>query len=115
MKNILMVCLLGLGLLIPASHVSATELSTSKVLHKAADGGPGLDIWIEGDALLCGSDESSGELTKLKIADRNKVVVFDAHLSGYYTSTDISNLPSGMYYVKVFTEYTSLTEVVFVE
>lgn len=111
-----MVCLLGLGLLIPASQLSATELSTSKIFHKAADGGPGLDIWVEGDAyLFCSSDQSSGALTRVRMADRNKTIVLDVPLSGYYSSTDISNLPAGMYYVKVFTQYTSLTEVVFVQ
>lgn len=100
MKRILIVCLLGMGLLLPATTITAKEFIIKRTV----------DVYVEGDVVGITSDVNSGSLTQVKIYNSNKVKVIDESCSGYEHEVDISSLPSGLYSVVVYTTLTSYSE-----
>lgn len=103
MKRILIVCLLGMGLLLPISNITAKELIVKRTI----------DVYVEEDNIAITSDANSGSLTLVKVFNSNKVKVIEESCSGYYHSVDASSLPSGLYSVVVYTTLTTYSENVY--
>lgn len=100
MKRILIVCLLGMGLLLPITNITAKEVIVKRTL----------DVFLEEDNIAITSDANSGSLTLVKVYNSNKVKVIEESCSGYYHAVDASSLPSGLYSVVVYTTLTTYSE-----
>lgn len=96
MKRILIVCLLGMGLLLPATTITAKEIISKRIF----------DVWMEGDVLIATSDATTGALVNLKVWNSSKQMVLQQGISGYYSEVDLSSLPTG-YYTAVVTSASS--------
>ncbi len=103
MKRILIVCLLGMGLLLPITNITAKEVIIKRTL----------DISVEEDWVVITSDANSGTLTTVKIYNSNKVKVLEESCSGYYHAVDVSGFSSGMYSVVAYTTLTTYSENVY--
>ena len=97
MKRILIVCLLGMGLLLPSTTITAKEFSKRESAKRF------VDVWLEGATLQATSDAQSGTLVRMKIFNTAKQLVLNETLSGYEDAVDVSGLPNGFYSVQVFT------------
>lgn len=100
MKRILIVCLLGMGLLLPISNITAKELIIKRTI----------DVTVDDDVIEITSDVTSGTLTLVRVYNSNKVKVIEESCSGYSHFTGISGLPSGLYSVVVNTSLTVYSE-----
>jgi len=105
MKRILIVCLLGMGLLLPATNLTAKEFSKKEVFKKRI-----VDCFLEGDILIVTSDANTGTLSNVKIWSGGKQLVLQQSVSGYEDEVDLSSLPSGYYSAQVFTSLTVYSE-----
>lgn len=103
MKRILIVCLLGIGLLLPLTNITAKESIAKRVV----------DVVLEDEVISITSEANTGTLTTVKIYNSSKVKVIEEACSGYYHGTDVSALPSGLYSVVVFTTLTTYSENVY--
>ena len=101
MKRMLIVCLLGMGLLLPSTNSTANGFSKRIV-----------DVYIEGMALRCTSDVNTGGITLVEIFNSSNVKVRQQtyDIPGYSVSVNISILGSGSYTAKVTTTLTTYTE-----
>lgn len=108
MKRILIVCLLGMGLLLPATKSTAKEFSRKEISKRI------VDVMIEGDVIELTSDAGSGTLVNCKIWDMGKHLVLQQYVSGYADAVDVSDLTAGWYSVQVFTTGTTYSENVYV-
>ena len=93
MKRILIVCLLGMGLLLPSTTITAKEFFVKRIVN----------CYLEGNVLIATSSGSSGTLTDMKIFDTGKHKVLEQALSGTEDAVDVSGLAAGYYSVQVFT------------
>lgn len=109
MKQILIVCLLGIGLLLPSTTITAKEFPSKEISKKRI-----VDIWMEGDAAHITSDASTGTLVTCKIWDPGKHLVLQESISGYADDVDVSGLSSGYYSIQVFTTLTVYSENVYI-
>ncbi len=101
MKRILIVCLLGMGLLLPVNKITAKEFFTKRVV----------DVWMEGAALRATSDDNTGGITLIQIFDLNSNLVKQKTYSPNYScSIGTSELQAGFYVAKITTTLTSYTE-----
>lgn len=100
MKRILIVCLLGMGLLLPVTNITAKEVIVKRTI----------DVYSEEDIIAITSDVNSGSLTLVKVYNSSKVKVIEETCSGYYHEINASSLPSGMYSVVVYTTLTTYSE-----
>ena len=98
MKKLLFVCLLGLGMLLPSTTVTAKE----SVKHRI------VDIGLEGYVLTANSEKEDGtiDLIEVRKLPDGKLMASEG-CNDYTCSVDISGLPSGSYVVKVFATYTT--------
>lgn len=111
MKKVFIVCLLGIGLLLPNNQIAARNSSITKTHFKA---GPDVSIFIEDDALLANSSPSAGTITRIRIFNQQNVKVLDQPIApSFTTALDISDLPVGVYTIKVSTTNTLYTEVTY--
>lgn len=102
MKRILLVCLLGMGLLLPAINNTAKGFFIHRVL----------DVFIEDHNLQVSAESDDGALVHINIRKTsNNDLVLSQDLSGYYASVDISGLAAGTYSAKVFSTTKNYTEV----
>ncbi len=105
MKRILIVCLLGIGLLLPSANTTAKEFFVKRIV----------DVTIEGYWLLASSDESTGNIIRVKVYKQsNQELVIDQKCSsGYTCMVDMSGQHSGYYIVQVITTLTSYSEIIY--
>jgi hypothetical protein len=87
MKRILIVCLLGMGLLLPSTTITAKEFIKQRTV----------DLWLESDILTITSDAGTGTLVQVNIYDSHEHKVLGQALSGYTSYVDVSSLPNGTY------------------
>ena len=104
MKRIVIVCLLGMGLLLPATNNAAKGFSKKEISKRI------VDCYLEGDALSITSDEGTGTLVTVKIWDTGKHLKLQESISGYADAVDVSGLTAGNYSVQVFTSLTVYSE-----
>ncbi len=105
MKRILIVCLLGMGLLLPYNKITAKEFSEKEISKRI------VDIMLEGNVLIASSDASTGTINEVKIYNSSKQKVVDQTCyGGYVCDVDVSGLPSGFYTAQVFTTMTVYSE-----
>ncbi|MES2619545.1 MAG: hypothetical protein V4615_01750 [Bacteroidota bacterium] len=101
MKRILIVCLLGMGLLLPVKKITAKEFFTKRIV----------DVWMEGAVLRATSDDNTGGITLIQIFDLNGNLVKQKTYSPNFSCyIGITELPGGFYVAKVTTTLTSYTE-----
>lgn len=108
MKRILIVCLLGMGLLLPSTTVTAKEFSHKESAKRI------IDVMLEGHVLLATSDATTGTLVSCYIWNGSKSLVLQQSLSGYSDDVDVSGLSSGWYTVQIFTTLTGYSENVYI-
>lgn len=101
MKRILIVCLLGMGLLLPATELTAKEFLSKRIV----------DVTIEDDWIGITSDAGTGTLVEVEIYNNRNQKVFGESLSGYSDGADISSLSNGTYVATVTTSLTTYNEV----
>ncbi len=104
MKRILIVCLLGMGLLLPATKTTAKENTINKQLKRA------IEVWSETGICIAASDVNTGTLCTMKIINSSKVKVLEESISGYYDEVDVSGLSSGYYTVQIITSLTTYSQ-----
>lgn len=100
MKQILIVCLLGIGMLLPSQEVKSSEPYRRIV-----------DVHIDFPALIADSDTEDGTISKIeiyKVSTGEKVR--QTFCSGYSCSINLSGLPAGNYNAKVICQYTTYTQ-----
>lgn len=100
MKRILIVCLLGMGLLLPSTTITANNFFINRII----------DVLLEGDWVEITSDAGTGTLTNVIIYNSQEQKVLAEALSGYTDGVDVGGLPGGSYKVRVYTTLTSYTE-----
>lgn len=101
MKQILIVCLLGMGLLLPQNKVTAKEFYTKRIV----------DVWIEGAVLTANSDAYTGGITEVQIYNSSdQKVLAQSCGGGYSCQVSLSGLPGGTYRAKVTTTLTTYNE-----
>ena len=111
MKRILIVCLLGMGLLLPTTTITAKHFSTSSSAARHAIGLRAAErnhqrivsVTVEGDILFISSDATTGTLIWAKIYDEGKTLKQQGYVTGYSDVMDVSSLTSGNYSVTVHT------------
>ena len=104
MKRILIVCLLGMGLLLPVQQLTANGFLIKRIV----------DVYIESHVLGITSDSNTGTLASVKIKNADNQTVWEEGLSGYSDSVDLSRLNIGYYTAYVTTSLTTYTEVFYV-
>lgn len=100
MKRILIVCLLGMGLLLPSTNITAKEFIVKRVI----------DLFLESDVLTITSDAGTGTLVHVNIYDNHEHKVLGQDLSGYSDYVDLSSLPNGNYSAHVTSTLSNYTE-----
>ncbi len=90
MKKVLIVCLLGMGLMLPNNNITAKESVVKRFV----------DILKEGDILLSTSDEISGEILKVDVY-KNGQLVLTEEVGDYVSYINISALSRGTYVAQV--------------
>lgn len=96
MKQILMVCLLGMGLLLPVTKVNSSVVN--QFVHRV------IDITMDGFVLFATSDSNTGTITQIKVWNNvSHKLELTQSCSGYACSVYVGGLPSGAYIAKVFT------------
>ncbi len=102
MKNFLLVCLMGLGMLLPSTTITAKESAKKRIVN----------VGIEGYVLLSSSQTEDGPITlvEVKKLPDGKLMSTQSGDGSYSAQTDISWLPAGAYVVKVVTTNTSYTK-----
>lgn len=109
MKRILIVCLLGMGLLLPCNKTTAKGFFKKEVFSKRI-----VDCYLDGDILAITSDPGTGTLVTCKIWSPTKQLVLLESISGYEDAVDVSSLHSGWYSVQVFTTSTIESENIYI-
>lgn len=115
MKKIFIVCLLGLGVLLPSTTITAkgnlaNSANASANAHKRI-----VDVTIEVGVLFASSDVTTGQLKSVKLVNNQNKIVLKESCSGYSYATDVSDLPSGFYTSTVVTGAITHNEVVFIQ
>ena len=101
MKKILLVCLLGLGMLLPTNNVSAAKEHAH--IRK-------IGVMIDGNVLIASSDRTDGPISMLEVKALPDGKLWASQSCNDYTcSTDVSNLPTGLYVAQVYTAYGKCT------
>ncbi len=100
MKRILIVCLLGMGLLLPVQQLTAMGFSFQRIV----------DVFMEDAILIASSESETGTLKSVTIKDSEQQVVLQEDISGYYDTVDLSSLRPGSYTAYVTTTLTSYSE-----
>jgi|ERR1043165_1042490 hypothetical protein len=98
MKKFLLLSLLGLGMLMPTTTISAKEITKSAVAIKKV-----IDVGIEGSALIAHSGTEDGPIMNMvvKTVPGGKLMG-QSSCGGYYCSMDISGLPCGNYVAQLY-------------
>ena len=87
MKQILMLCLIGMGLLLPTTKISSAGYS---FFHRS------VDVNIEGRSLLASSDTEDGPLTEIDIYNNStKELIESRACSGYSWTLNLSSFAKG--------------------
>jgi len=92
MKKIFVVCLLGIGMLLPTLKTTAKE-NLKKII----------DISLEEDVLLASSSSEDGVISKIIITDKSRQTVATQTCGGYYCEVYVGNLPAGNYTAQIHT------------
>lgn len=100
MKRILIVCLLGMGLLLPVQQLTANGFSFKRIV----------DVFMEANILIASSDSGTGTLVSVTIKNGNNQTVLQEDVSGYYDTVDLSSLSPGNYTAYVTTTLTGYRE-----
>ncbi len=102
MKQILLVCLMGMGLLCPIAKVNSSVVNP--FVHRI------VDCTLDGAVLYGTSDSGTGTITQMKVWNNvSHKLELTQSCSGYACSLYVGGLPSGDYIAKVFTASTSFT------
>ena len=106
MKQILIACLIGMGLLLPTAKVkSSVDYS---FFYKRV-----IDVGLEGYDLLATSDSETGTLVEVDVYQKSTgELVRNQSCSGYSCKVSLSGLPSGDYLVEVSTTLSYYQETV---
>ena len=115
MKKILIVCLLGLGVLLPSTTITAKGILTNKATAAANVHQRIVDVTIETGVLFASSDVVTGALKSVKLVNSANKTVLKETCSGYSYATDVSYLPSGFYTSTVVTGAIVHNEVVYIQ
>lgn len=103
MKKQLMVCLLGIGLLLPESKANSSGV---KYFFNRI-----VDCNLQGYDLLVTSDTEDGSINKVEIYNSStQQLEMTEYSSGYSCSVDVGDLEKGEYEAKVYCTYTTYTE-----
>lgn len=97
MKKIFVVCLLGIGMLLPTLKTTAKE-NLKKII----------EISLEEDVLLASSSSEDGVISKIIITDKSRQTVASQTCGGYYCQVYVGNLPAGNYTAQVFTSRSGI-------
>src|SRR4051812_18490689 len=100
MKRMLIVCLLGMGLLLPYNKITAKEFFTKRIV----------DVYKDGWALHATSDDHTGNITTVRIFNGSGAKVLQQSCSGYSCTVSLVGLPAGDYTAQVTTSMTVYTE-----
>lgn len=100
MKRILIVCLLGMGLLLPSTTITAKEFSAKRIV----------DIFMEDDWLQATSDGYTGSIVKVEVFNSSEQKVLGESCRGFSCEVYIGGLPSGSYTAWVTTSLTTYSE-----
>jgi hypothetical protein len=92
MKKIFVVCLLGIGMLLPTLKTTAKE-NLKKII----------EISLEEDVLLASSSSEDGVISKIIITDKSRQTVASQTCGGYYCQVYVGNLPAGSYTAQIHT------------
>lgn len=95
MKRILITCLLGIAMLFNETATAETAKSAHRIV----------DVNKEGVVLYITSQQEDGYITKVQIFNSSYVMVYERTYADYAVETDVTDLESGNYSVKVFTQY----------
>ena len=92
MKKFLLVCLLGAGLLLPSTTITAKETLKHRIIN----------VGIEGWVLTANSQKEDGPITLLEIRKvPDGKLMHSQTCNDYTTFVNISGLPAGSYVVNV--------------
>lgn len=100
-------CLLGMGLLLPSTNITAKEFFITKSVKRT------IDVWLEDQVGIATSDATTGTLVSMKVFDSQKHKVLETALSGYYDDVDLGYLPAGNYSIQIVTSLTTYSENVY--
>jgi hypothetical protein len=93
----LIVCLLGMGLLLPSANITAKEFFIKRVV----------DVYKDGLVLQASSDSNTGGITMIRLYDSSNVkVAQQSYESVYSCSISLAHLASGGYHAQVTTTLT---------
>ncbi len=101
MKKFLLVCLLGLGMLLPSTTITAKESVKQRIIN----------VNIEGWVLFGTSQTEDGPISVMEVRKMpDGKLMASKPGDGYSCTLDISDLPSGTYVVTVVAAYRTYTK-----
>ena len=90
MKNFFVTCLMALGMLLPASEITAKESAAKRIIN----------IAIEEDILRTSSQEQDGPIVKVTLMNNQRQIVHTEECGyNYQCFSYVGDLPSGSYLV----------------
>ena len=93
MKRILISCLLGIGLLLPALNAKSNFISAKKIIN----------VFIEGYVLFASSDTKTGTLQHIDIYDADmQELLYTQKCGSSNCQVDLTKLPSGNYEAEIY-------------
>lgn len=111
MKRILIVCLIGMGLLLPTTNLTAKNFLANLSNNSSGIHTPlaercsrrAVNVLIDNEVLSVTSDASTGTLIWIKIYNDSKALVQSNWISGYSDAVSVSGLESGAYSCTIHT------------
>lgn len=101
MKKFLLVCLLGMGALLPATTTTAKEIFAKRII----------DVTMEGWVLIGTSQTEDGPIVNMSVLTiPGGLRVATQSCNGYTCSLSVADLPSGAYVARVTTTNGVYTE-----
>ena len=98
MKKFLLLCLLGLGMLLPANTITAKEV-TKNVLAKSKI----INVTLQGNVLLANSGMDDGPILGIVIRTvPGGKMMLQQECGDYSCSVNVSCLPAGNYVAQVY-------------
>ena len=95
MKTILITCLLGIAMLFNETATAETAKSAHRMV----------DVNKEDLILYITSQQEEGYITRVQIFNSSYVMIYEKTYADYAVEVDVTDLESGNYSVKVFTQY----------
>jgi hypothetical protein len=97
MRKILVVCLLGIGMLLPALQTTARE-EVKKIVN----------CTLEDEVLLANSSGEDGTITKVIVTNTARQIVASQECGGYFCDVYLGDLPAGSYSAQIHTSRTGV-------